>query len=248
MGKTINKKNFVQQSKELMRHNIWLLWVAVIASAGWDIIVDTSMMEKVDSAAEKLDAAANKISKGIVLLDLLGRPVISEPIHLSPVNPAFKQAILGYIKMYGIYDWSDLTNNFTVKINSLEDVYKNNANIELFKNEFFEKDSEALKGFETYLTKNIFLIAKNKLPESISIVDEKITHFTVKDGGFIIKVDFTVQAREFNARTDKIELGEGHIIVEGEGDLDPSLGTPGNPLGIQFQGKYKPTILEKKAQ
>lgn len=248
MGKTVNKKSFVQKSKELMRQNIWLLWIAVIVSTGWDVVVDTAMRDKIDGATQRLDAAANKISKGIVLLDLLGRPVVSQPIQLTPVNPAFKQAILGYIKMYGVYDWSDLTNNFTVKIHSLDDIYRHNPNIELFKNEFFVKDSKALKGFEAYLTKNAFLISKNKLPESISIINEEINLFTVKDGGFVIKIDFTVQAREFNARTDKLELREGHILIDAKGDLDPSLGTPSNPLGIQFQGNYKPTILEKKAK
>jgi len=244
----VDTENNVNKMKNLMQQNIWLLWVVMLISIVWNFYVNTNLRSEIRTSAVKMERAADKMSKGIVLLDLLGRPVVSQPVELTPVNPAFKQAILSYIKMYGIYDWAGVTNNYTVKIKNLDELYRSNPDIKMFRDNFFSKDSQALKDFEAHLNKIIFMISKNRLPESVSIIDEKITSFDVKNGGFNLKAVFTVQAREYNARLDKFELREGHIIVDVSGDLDPSLGTPNNPLGIQFIGKYNVTLLEKQAE
>ena len=240
-----DKKPTSQKIKELLKVNIWLLWIAVIASLLWSMKVDTEMHALAEQTAKRIEISANKISRGVILLDLLGRPVVSEPQSLTPINPAFKQAILGYIKLYGIYDWASLTHNYKNKIMSLDDLFRNNHNVKLFNDEFFEKDSPAQKDFQAYLTKSIYLISKNKLPESVSITEEVISMFKVKEQSFSISLDLTVQAREFDGKTDKYIVREGHINVTAIGILDPSMGTTSNPLGIRFTKMYKPTVLEK---
>jgi len=240
-----NKKSIYQNIKEILKVNMWLLWIAVILNLLWNINITMDMKNIAENTAGRIEAAANKISRGVVLLDLLGRPLVSDPVNLTPINPAFKQAILGYIKLYGIHDWASMTNNYKVTVDSLDKIYKTNKNIALFKNDFFKKGSPAEKDLEAYLTKNIYLISKNKMPESVSIVAERISEFKVKGQAFSIKIDFSVQAREFNGKTDRYNIREGHILVEAMGILDPSKGTVANPLGISFTKQYKPSILEK---
>jgi len=240
-----NRKSIYQNIKEVLKVNMWLLWIAVILNLLWNINISVEMKSLAEDTATRIEAAANKISRGVVLLDLLGRPLVSNPQNLTPINPAFKQAILGYIKLYGIYDWASMTNNYKVTVTSLDEIYRTNKNISLFKEDFFMKGSPAEKDLEAYLTKSIYLISKNKMPESVSIISERISEFKVKGQSFSIKIDFQVQAREFNGKTDKYVVREGHIFVQAIGELDPSKGTVANPLGIRFSKQYKPSILEK---
>ena len=93
------KKTMFQNIKEILKVNMWLLWIAVILNLLWNINVSLEMRNIASTAAKRVEASANKIARGVVLLDLLGRPLVSDPVNLTPINPAFKQAILGYIKL-----------------------------------------------------------------------------------------------------------------------------------------------------
>lgn len=243
-----NKKTDLSSTRDFLRANIWFIWVAIMLSLAWDVYVDTKFISVVEKATEKMEKSSDKISKGIISLDILGRPIVSQPQQLTPVNPAFKEAILNYIKIYGILDWAGITNNFTREIRTVEDIYVNNPELVTYRDEFFIKDSNAAKDWDAYLTNVLFDLSKDKLPESFSIVDQKIIRFTVKESSFSIEADFTVNSREFDGRTDTTIAREGHVTISAIGKLDPSLGTTTNPLGIRFDKEYKPSILKKRIE
>jgi len=245
MSKIKTNKSLYARSKEFLLANMWVLWIVIAANLMWNVSVSTLQNNRLDTAVYELKVVADQISGGIVMLDALGRPIVATPKKLTPLNPAFKTAINNYIKMYGFYDWSKLTDNFRNKVTSADDVYEKNEDIALFKKEFFEKNSRAEREFDGYITQLVFMINKNKLPETISIVSEKITGFKVDGDSFEIKVDYTVLASIYDGNTETYLNKEGHIGINAAGRMNPAQGSIDNPLGIVFDSAFKPTILEK---
>jgi len=247
MSKIKYQRSILQRGKAFLTANIWALWIVVGLGILWNVIVILSVTKKLEDSALRMEKVGNQISKGVVMLDMLGRPKVSVPQELTPLNPAFKIAVLNYTKLYGLYDWASLTDNFEKDVFTADDAYKENPRLRTFSDNFFlERTSQARKDFVAYITQTVFLMNKDKLPEKTSITREEVISFKVDGNHFDSKMSFKVQTYSFNGNTDKYEMREGFIVVEAIGILDPTLGTIVNPLGIKFTERFKPNILKKR--
>lgn len=238
-------KSMVKRTKEFLAINIWALWIVIAVNVVWSSYSILENSEKLDTAVKKLEKTSKQLSNGIVMLDILGRPIVTKTTQLTPMNPSFKEAIANYVKMYAVYDWSRITNNFKDKVFSKEDVYLKNEDVALFRKEFFQEDGEALKDFDAYVTKVVFALNNNRLPENISVASQKISKFSVEDGRFIMELSLLVTATIYDGNTEKFLIKEGTYTMNLEGFVNPSLGNLQNPLGIKFGRHFEATFVEK---
>lgn len=241
----VDTRSGMGKFKDFLVTNCWLFWVLLVIQNVWTIYVDVAQNEKIDTTVERFAKMTDSFSRGVVMLDMMGRPISVLPTQITPANTAFKEGISNYIKMNGLFDWAKLTNNFTKKIRTLDELYQENPDVGSFKKDFFTPRTKAIKDFEAYLTAMIFAMNNNKLPEHIGVVDEKIEKFVTEEDEFSIEVNYTVSASIYDGNTDSYSMREGNIVVKATGVLLPSKGTPNNPLGIFFTKEFKPTVLSK---
>ena len=95
-------KSMIKRSKEFLAMNVWALWIVVGANALWSGYSIFENSAKLDIAIKNLTKVSAQLSGGIVMLDILGRPVVTQTTLLTPMNPAFKEAIANYVKMYAV--------------------------------------------------------------------------------------------------------------------------------------------------
>lgn len=245
MAEMKTKNNMIKTVKNFAVANCWMFWIALFLFFGYDMYVNNNLTEKIYQAADDMEKSRKQFSKGVVMLDIMGRPVVSNPQELTPLNPAFQQSIVNYIKLYGIYDWATFRINESTAIRKADDAYERIKKIKLFADNFLEVQGQARQDYIAYLTKTIFLMNQNKLPEKVSIIDEAVSSFIVDGNEFNTKITFKVHALIYDGNTEKYIQKEGYIVVEAIGTLDPSQANMINPLGIKFTKKYKPTVLTK---
>jgi len=238
-------KGILKRSKEFLAINIWALWLVVGLNALWSGYSILENSAKLDGAVNHLKKTSAQLSNGIVMLDILGRPVVTQTTLLTPMNPAFKEAIANYVKMYAVYDWARITNNFAVKVFSKEDVYAKNEDVKVFRDEFFEEGKQAKKDFDAYVTKVVFALNNNRLPENISVAKQTISKFSVEDGRFTMELSLLVTATIYDGNTEKYKIKEGTFTIEMEGFVNPSVGNLINPLGIKFSRHFQVVFVEK---
>lgn len=215
------------------------------ASLAWNVYVGTTLNEKVDAAAQRMDESRVQLSKGIIMMDIMGRAITVVPTKLNVASTEFKRGISNYIRLYGLYTWGKVSNNFQVPIRTLDDFYANSEEAVIFRDNYLEKNSKAYNDFEAYLTSMVFGMNKNTLVEFYSITDQSIEDFRTDGDSFSIRISYKVVASIFDGNTESYRQREGNMIVEAIGKVDPSKGSPINPLGITFTELYKPTNLTK---
>jgi len=246
MSQVTDSKAPYQKTVEFLKANVHYIWILLAANFIFSVYVLLSLSDTINRSSNEMKHAALQISKGVVMLDVIGRPIVVAPERFAPVSPAFKNVIINYIKMNAIYDWADIVNNnFNEAVYNVKELISKNPEILEFRNHFFKKGSQAEKDFYGYLTKLVFSLNQGKLPERISIVEQRVVKFRVDEDQFEMLIDFKVLASIFDGNTEKYLNKEGHITFDVGGVLDPSVSTPDNPIGLLFTTKFKPTILEK---
>jgi len=246
MSKIKNRDNISRRITNFLATNLWLIWIVVLLNTVWNISLSMNLNRVSDEVSVEIHKVIKQLKSGVIMMDVLGRPIASKPQVVSATNISFKRAVLNYIKLYGIYDWSILTGNFQKDIFSVEDAYKRNERVRIFVDNFFaDKGNPAAQDFFAYLQQSIFSMNQNKLPEKTTIIDEEISSFTVKEGVFTARFTLKMSVSSFDGNTNKYKIEEGFVIIDAIGTINPAEGTPDNLLGIKFTEKYKPTILKK---
>jgi hypothetical protein len=231
-----------ERTNEFLVANQWLLWTMLLAILAWNVYVDVYRNKKLDAATERIE----QMSHGVVMLDLAGRPLKTKMTPVTSTDPAFQKAIVNYLKMYTYYDWATLTHNYNYVLHGLQDLYKRNPDIKEFRDLFFTEGSRGQKQFDAYMLNLLHLIAKNKLPNIIKVISVNIGSYNTSRDGFEAKVEFKVLISWYDAAMDKTISKEGDATVRVAGAFNPLRGSPVNPLGINFDREFNPTLIVVK--
>jgi len=205
----------------------------------WSVYVDTGYRRDVRKAVADIEA----MSKGVVMLDLSGRPLRAKMANVTSTDPAFKKAIVNYLRTNVYYDWATLTHNYNITLRTLKDLYGKNPDIKEFRDQFFSAGSRGQKSYDAYMLNLLNLIAQNKLPNIIKVISVRMVKYDTDREGFEGKLEFRLLTNWYDSATDTWKNREATAIVEVVGHFDPLKGTPVNPLGIRFDRSFVPTIV-----
>jgi len=237
-----NKDSSFNRFRALPMINWWVTWIIQIG-VGFYLFYITGLLTH--DFSEALNVLKSE-SKGIVLVDTLGRPSVAKKVPMNISDPIFKKVIINNIQHYFLVDWVSLTNNYQNKITTTADLEKYNSKFPEFKEHFLPKDNKKVKkeylSFEKYIVYNI---TNDNLPEMISVTKGRLTSYQTQEDTFTGKVVFELIANIYNSNADEYQTKRGSVTFEVEGYFDSTEGDIINPLGLMYTD-LKTAILTKK--
>lgn len=159
-----------------------------------------------------------------------------------------KSYIANIIKRGIPRDWRGLTDNFKYKVSSLSSLgalYRENKDTAEFRDRYFEEDSPALDGFDTYLKKLISEAKKDNLPDFVTILSIEENDISIKGNEFKAEVLYNVLVQVLDTKSNKYIKKETMLRVQVEGVTDYRKGSLDNLLGLQFTKSFDMDVLLK---
>lgn len=239
-----NKKTTWDRSKEFMAKHWYGVWIALVVSTTYSMYAS---MESKRLWQETVEMVREQ-SRGVVMLDMSGRPVYAEKQHIGATDGAFKTAIANIVSQYGVTDWSRLTNNFKVqKIGSLKQLESYNPQIVEFEKNYFseERHPAGVRDVDHMKKTLLYMMSTDELPDIISVHGYQVSDYTIDGDHFTGVISYEVSAKVFIIESAKWEDRSGHIIFDVSGYFEPKFGSAINPLGIYFD-VFKPTYMKKR--
>lgn len=236
-----SKKTAIDDAKEFMAKNWWILWVAILANSIIMLLIWQYLANRIDMVVDEVKTTA----KGVVVLDYSGWTAYIDKKTIDSTSIGFKSAVVNALRFYMVKDWQTLSRNFTEKIGSVEEMEGKNPDLVEFKENYVDKSDAAQQDYLAHEKMLIHLMNTDNLPEKIIPSGVEVTNYEVKGLDFKISIVINVNQSVYLMESDRDVDKTGRIEITAEGRFDPQIGTPINPLGIKFV-TLKPTYLKKR--
>jgi hypothetical protein len=237
-----DKRSFYEKMQMFSQSNWFLTWIAIFGLGIYIHLTFSELNEIYANGVEQL----KKGERGVVMLDMMGRPAYSQKTVLDGESEAFKKAVKNIFALYMISGWQDLTDNFSFKVGSVDELKRGNKNLVEFQENYFSQSlsPEGLKDIGTHFETLVYMINNQELPEVITINSYNIIEWKVKEDTFKTVMTFPVSVNYYVYQEDRYTQNSGTIEITATGKFLPLYGNPVNPLGIVFYS-LKSTYISK---
>lgn len=223
-------------------------WKYIAFFLGFTLLFMAYQISGLSSSMQELEKVVNENNGKVVLTTTDGRAI----------KVAKEQLKAEYIKQFAI---STIVNNFVISRAQLtenfqkasfktpSEVLKTVASLRIIATDFIGADNKQAMGELTaYIQWLISAVAKDQLPEFISIRDYTIDKYEYSGNQFSAEVSIKVVAQSYILSQDKYITQNGLVKITTKGNFDLSRSTDINPYGLRFESIRINTVTKPKVQ
>lgn len=209
-------------------------WKYVASFIGLVMLVNACQIGSIESRMGELEKTVADNNGKVVLTTTDGRAI---RVMKEPLKAEFlKQTVVSSLVNNLVVDRRTLTNEFNKMVfNTPQEVLESVPKLGMFFVNFIKQDDQqAVGNMRGYVQWLINSIARDELPEHISIKNYRIDKYTYVGNSFETEVVITAIAQSYLISTNKYVSHSSVMKIQATGTFDLSQSTDENPYGLRY--------------